>query len=88
MARDDAQFRVRLPDKLRAEIVEQAEKSGRSINAEIVARLENSLGWDQFDPAQLSVDIEEIRDELKEVWREIRALNRQDKRDPNSWKDG
>lgn len=74
MARDDAQFRVRLPDKLRAEIIEQAEKNGRSINAEIVARLENSLGWDQYDPAKLAVDIQEIRGDVKELWKVVRSL--------------
>lgn len=83
MARVDAQFRVRLPDKLRAEIIEQAEKNGRSINAEIVARLENSLGWDQFDPNKLSGDIEEIRFEMKELWRVVRSLYPATRPDPD-----
>jgi Arc-like DNA binding domain len=40
-------FKLRLPDPLRAEIEESARRSGRSINTEIVERLEQSVRQDQ-----------------------------------------
>lgn len=84
MARDDAQFRVRLPDKLRAEIIEQAEKNGRSINAEIVARLENSLGWDRFDPEDMNAAINDLQEALRDTRHEISELWRAMKLSPSS----
>lgn len=43
MSRDDPQLKIRLPKALKDSVVEAAEKSGRSINAEVVFRLEQSL---------------------------------------------
>jgi hypothetical protein len=43
MSREDHQFRIRLPMGLRTTLVELAEANRRSINAEIVARLEESV---------------------------------------------
>lgn len=43
MSRDDAQMKLRMPESLREAIREAAERSGRSMNAEIVMRLEQSL---------------------------------------------
>jgi hypothetical protein len=45
MAKDDPHFRLRIPRELKEAIEEEAETNGRSINAEIVYRLENT-----FDP--------------------------------------
>jgi hypothetical protein len=42
MAKDDPHFRLRIPAELKAEIEESAKANNRSINAEIVARLENA----------------------------------------------
>lgn len=42
MSREDSQFKLRLPAKLREQIEQAAKESKRSLNAEIVARLENS----------------------------------------------
>jgi hypothetical protein len=72
MAKDDPQFRIRLPEDLRSEIIEQAEKNGRSINAEIVARLRNSLGWDKYDPAKMSEDIEMLKRQYERLLRDLR----------------
>lgn len=41
---DDAQMKIRLPRFLKDEIDAAAESSGRSLNAEIVWRLERSIG--------------------------------------------
>ncbi len=43
MSRDDPQFKLRLPAELKARIDREAEASRRSINAEIIARLELAL---------------------------------------------
>lgn len=43
MARDDPHFRLRLPAELKEAIEQEARNSGRSINAEIVFRLEQSV---------------------------------------------
>lgn len=43
MSREDPQMKIRLPDELKREIEAAAQKSGRSMNAEIVARLQTSF---------------------------------------------
>lgn len=43
MARTDPQVNLRIPAELKAEIQEAAIENGRSLNAEIVARLQDSL---------------------------------------------
>jgi hypothetical protein len=42
--RDDAQLRLRFPDSLRELIKDAAETNGRSMNSEIIMRLEASFG--------------------------------------------
>jgi hypothetical protein len=60
MSRDDHQFRIRLPEELRDDLRDLAAANRRSINAEIVARLIESVDqemvekWvsgEQYDPA-------------------------------------
>ncbi|MBB2775722.1 UNVERIFIED_ORG: hypothetical protein HNP28_001010 [Comamonas terrigena] len=43
MSREDPQMKIRLPADLKDQIEAAAKDSGRSMNAEIVARLEESL---------------------------------------------
>lgn len=43
MARDDPQFRIRLPAELKARVERAAENNHRSLNAEIVAVLEKAF---------------------------------------------
>lgn len=43
MSRDDPMMRIRLPDDLKAMVKARAEANHRSMNAEIVARLEWSI---------------------------------------------
>lgn len=47
MSRDDPQFKLRLPIELRDRIEQAAKESKRSLNAEMVARLEMSFAQDQ-----------------------------------------
>ncbi|GEM_PF-7124782 len=43
MSREDAQFKLRMPAKVKTRIEEAAGKNRRSLNAEILARLERSF---------------------------------------------
>lgn len=43
MSREDPQFKLRMPSDLRAQAEDAAKASGRSLNAELVARLEASF---------------------------------------------
>lgn len=43
MSREDPQFKLRMPPELKARIEQAAKESRRSLNAEIVARLEETL---------------------------------------------
>lgn len=43
MSREDAQMKIRLPEKLRDRIVEAADANKRTLNAEIVQRLDLSF---------------------------------------------
>lgn len=46
MSREDPQMKIRLPEELKARIDASATQAGRSLNAEIVARLEGSYRTD------------------------------------------
>ena len=43
MSRNDPQMKIRLPEDLKSSVTEAAERNGRSINAEIVHRLQHTL---------------------------------------------
>jgi len=43
MSREDPQFKLRMPSQLRAQAEQSAKAAGRSLNAELVARLEASF---------------------------------------------
>ena len=49
MARTDPQFNVRMPADLKEKIDEAAKENGRSMNAEIVYRLQKSIEEDQAE---------------------------------------
>jgi hypothetical protein len=74
---DDAHFRLRIPSDLHKYLVEEAAKNHRSINAEIVARLYNSKEWHPFDPGQMAMDIELLRQQYDRVLMEMALLRRQ-----------
>ncbi|MES1927546.1 Arc family DNA-binding protein [Salinisphaera sp. T31B1] len=56
MSRDDPQYNLRLPEALRSEIKEAARHNRRSMNAEIVSRLQESLA-DPVRPTDFSQEI-------------------------------
>lgn len=47
MSNESAQFKLRLPSDIHAEIVEKAKQNKRSLNAEILARLEATVSMDK-----------------------------------------
>ncbi|WAJ31176.1 Arc family DNA-binding protein [Antarcticirhabdus aurantiaca] len=66
MAREDPQMKLRLPEALKTAIAKAAEANGRSLNAEIVQRLEQSIGFEEeYGP------LEEV---MREVWNDIEKL--------------
>lgn len=73
-SRTAPQFVVRLPDGMRGRIAEAAKSSGRSMNAEIVARLQASF---EESPTSLSKDflLDLIRQLIKEQLKSLPAAN-------------
>lgn len=55
VSRGSDQFPLRLPDGMRDRIKESAEAAGRSMNAEIILRLERSLLLDSADTVRQGV---------------------------------
>ncbi|MDN8449660.1 Arc family DNA-binding protein [Acinetobacter baumannii] len=65
MSREDPQLKVRLPQELKDKITESALNLGRSINADVVARLESSF---TTNPSELRENETVIdKDLLKEL---------------------
>lgn len=58
---------IRFPDGMRERIKELAEKNGRSMNAEIIARLEESLGHKDVDLWQHLVRLEKRQAEQHRI---------------------
>lgn len=59
--KDYDKFVVRLPEGMREAIAERAKKNGRSMNAEIVQILEDSLQEDTHNPDGLTkIELEEV----------------------------
>lgn len=56
MARDDPKFMLRLPAAMKAQIEEAAHAAGRSINAEIVNRLERVALLEKIETVQAEKD--------------------------------
>ncbi|EAA0696557.1 Arc family DNA-binding protein [Salmonella enterica subsp. enterica serovar Nottingham] len=74
MSREDPQFKLRLPADLKAKLDQRAKMNGRSINAEIVATMEESLS--KPSPVRGYRDEEErlaslISEQVKEVAADI-----------------
>ena len=56
MTREDPQMKLRLPADLKDQLAALAEANGRSLNAEVVVRLEESLGATGSDKKATQVD--------------------------------
>lgn len=68
-------FVVRLPDGMRERVAEVARTNHRSMNSEIIDRLEQSLLNSRFEPVQNeSVDTEGLKSELSRAYRIIDRL--------------
>lgn len=72
MGREDPQLKLRLPDGLRDRIKADAERNGRSMNAEIVARL---TGGSPLEAADLALELIEASRAISELFLE-HAQNR------------
>ncbi|ERT15299.1 Arc family DNA-binding protein [Pseudomonas sp. CAH-1] len=71
-------FVVRLPNGMREQVAEVARKNHRSMNSEIIDRLEQSLLSGQFEPAQKTkgdgASADELRSELNRAYQIIDRL--------------
>ncbi|HBF31479.1 Arc family DNA-binding protein [Rhizobium sp.] len=59
MGREDPQLKLRLPEEMKTRIAAAARANGRSLNAEIIKRLQETLEFDDFKTAHPPA-IEEI----------------------------
>lgn len=63
---EEVRLTLRLPESLRDKLQALSKTSGRSVNAEIVQRLESSIGFeDEYGP------LEQV---MREVWSDIDKL--------------
>lgn len=73
MTETETHMRIRVPDRVRDRLIELAEANQRSLNAEVVARLEESLAKaDEF--AELKKAVKRLDTELTEAIRHIDNL--------------
>jgi len=76
MAREDAQMKLRLPEVLKNWITKSAATNGRSMNAEIVSRLEAAMSIEEEYGdvreiiGELSRDLEQIGNKVDILWSE------------------
>jgi len=75
VSRSDPQMSLRLPGNLKPRLVEVARANGRTINAEIVARLERSFAVDGGDalPSDLKTAILETRDKVATLFDAVKV---------------
>ncbi|WLS07184.1 Arc family DNA-binding protein [Shinella sumterensis] len=90
VAREDAQLKLRLTDELKAKVAEAARSNGRSVNAEIVMRLEESFGgeqnlWDEVN--RLTDTVQDLVRRLNEVEPRVASLWRRPYEDANTERD-
>lgn len=66
------QYMIRFPDGMRDRIKEEADKNGRSMNAEIVARLWQSLEGKERD--RLAEQLDTFMKDMREITDDLRKL--------------
>lgn len=64
---DEVRLTLRLPAALRDRLTKEAEASGRSLNAEMVQRLEKTL-VDDDSVIELWNTVEDMKTQLSELW--------------------
>jgi plasmid stability protein len=57
MSSQPAPYPLRMPDELRDQLTERARASGRSLNAEIIAILQDAIGRNQQTLSGLDIDV-------------------------------
>lgn len=70
-SRESDKFMLRLPDGMRDHLKKLAAKSGRSLNAEIVHRLEVSIGWIDLPEIPGLDKVDTIDAELRELRHDV-----------------
>lgn len=76
-SRTAEQFVIRFPEGMRSHIAESAERNHRSMNNEIIFRLERTFRWDEVDhpnPQELHAEIQSTMKRLDDLMREFRML--------------
>lgn len=94
MARDDPHLRLRIPESLKDQVEASAKANNRSMNAEIISRLERSFDVDD-GLVGLETRVANIEENETETYRRLEELERQISTlqevtgmvDPNGWKD-
>lgn len=66
ITRDSDKFMLRLPDGMRERLKREAAANNRSMNSEIVARLESSLAG-PFSPQEMTGLMRELKETLERV---------------------
>ncbi|MBV8798703.1 MAG: Arc family DNA-binding protein [Alphaproteobacteria bacterium] len=72
MARTDEQMNLRLPDGMRDRVRAEAKANGRSMNAEVIARLEASF-QPRFDVPE---EIQKMREQFQQMVMDVSDLRR------------
>lgn len=67
MSREDPQMKIRLPADLKDWIDKSAAENGRSMNAEIVARLQMSFDKDLISPDVQQFIVEAIKNHVEHI---------------------
>lgn len=77
MSREDPQLKVRLPQELKDKITESASNLGRSINADVVARLQSTFDEDeQLEKSPIGLFISEYEKSMKEASSSMENLSK------------
>jgi hypothetical protein len=74
VSRESDKFMLRFPEGMREHVADAAARNRRSMNAEVLARLERTFRWDEVDhphPAELTAEIQASAARLQELIREF-----------------
>lgn len=75
MARTDPQLNIRIPSDLKDRLEEAATASGRSVTAELIHRIEESLHGDELTSTHVPASqLKQILDRLDKQQRDIDAI--------------
>jgi len=75
--KDETRITLRLPSSLQRALVEEAKKSARSLNSEIVRRLLDSLVMQPRSP--VAHKLEAIEETVTEIYKRMRAWEKKGK---------